>query len=325
MKQFSAVIVNYRTPDLTIEAIRSLASDVAGRQDRAVIVVDNFSEDDSADKIQAAISENGWDKWARLVPSPVNGGFSAGNNLGMASQEAEFYLLLNSDARVTPGAVDRMIAEMQGDRDIGLSGPRLQWQDGEPQVSCFRNRTPISEFLSAAETGPIDRLFKSFVVARGLPDETRSTDWISFACVMVRGETLNRIGGMDEGYFLYFEDIDYCRKARKAGWKVVHIPEARAIHLRGGSASLKKDTTARRRLPRYIYESRARYFAKFYGGLFGILLGNAMWMSGRLISFLRERLGSKQPHTCDRQMTDNWINWSNPMRTSSYTPWISKK
>ena len=325
MKQISVVIINYRTPELTIESLRSLFTDMEASDDRCVIVVDNFSNDDSIIKIRTAIDNNSWNLWARIVESPVNAGFSAGNNLGMASEEAEYYLLLNSDARVLPGAIDRMLGVIVNDPGVGFVGPRLQWPNGGPQVSCFRDRSPVSEFLSAAGTGPIDRLLNSFVVSMGLFEKMADSEWISFACVMVRGEVVQQIGWMDEGYFLYFEDIDYCRRARSAGWKVVHAPEAHAIHLRGGTATLKQDIAARSRLPRYIYESRSRYYAKFYGGVPGVLLANLMWMSGRFISFLRESIGSKPPHTSDRQLEDNWINWKDPMRISSYMPWLSKK
>ncbi len=318
MKTVSIVIINYRTAALTIGCLRSLVADMEGRNDRCAIVVDNDSNDGSGHEIETAIAENGWDRWARLVRSALNGGFSAGNNLGMAAQEATYYLLLNSDARVLPGVIDSLIDAMERDPRVGLAGPRLQWENGDPQDSCFRDRTPMSEFLSAAHTGPIDRLFSGFVVSLGLFDHTTVADWVSFACVMIRGEARRRIGDMDEGYFLYFEDIDYCRMARRDGWKVVYAPQGRAVHLRGGTATLKSDARALRRLPKYIYESRARYFAKFYGGVAGVLLANVLWVMGRCISWLRETLGNKQPTTCERQFADNWIYWNTPLRTSSY-------
>ncbi len=325
MKQVAVVIINFRTPALTVESLRSLTPDMEGRNDRCAVVVDNFSEDNSVAEIRAAIDSNGWNEWARVIESPVNGGFCVGNNVGMAAEEAEFYLLLNSDAMVLPGAIDTMLGEMDRDSGIGLVGPRLQWENGKPQISCFRYVSPMSEFLAAAKTGPLDRLFSGHVVACGVFEKTMEPQWLSFACVLIRGKMRDEIGGMDEGYFLYFDDIDYCRRAHRAGWKVLHAPNARAIHLRGGTASLKKDTAARRRLPRYIYESRARYFAKFHGGMAGVLRANLMWSTGRLISFLRETIGGKEPHTSDRQFRDNWINWNVPMRASSYMPWLSKK
>lgn len=318
MKTVSIVIINYRTAELTIGSLASLVSDMEGRDDRCAIVIDNNSGDGSDAVIEAAIAENGWDAWARLVRSPVNGGFSAGNNFGMAAQDSKFYLLLNSDARVLAGAIDTLLDTMESDPKVGLAGPSLQWEIGDPQDSCFRYLSPMSEFLAAAGTGPLDWLFSGFVVSRGQFDDITETDWVSFACVLIRGETRKRIGDMDEGYFLYYDDVDYCRMARRAGWKVVHVPQGRAIHLRGGTASLKSDAKALRRLPKYNYESRTWYYAKFYGGVAGVILANTFWIMGRCIAWLRETLGGREPHTCEREFADNWTNWNAPFRTSSY-------
>lgn len=318
MKYLSVIIVNYQTPNLTIEALQSLAVDMAAQHDWCAIVVDNFSNDSSVADIRSAIEKNGWKEWVRVIESPANGGFGSGNNLGIAEEQAEFYLLLNSDARVLPSAIVVMLSEMEKDPTVGLIGPRLQWPNGDPQVSCFRNKTPFSEFLAAACTGVLDRLLSRYVISMGLFESNTEAEWLSFACILIRGKTRGQLGGMDEDFFLYFEDIDYCRHARRAGWKVLHAPEARAIHLRGGTASLKKDTIARRRLPRYNFESRSRYFGKYYGGVAGVVLANMMWMAGRLLAFIRESMGNKLPHVCDSEIKDNWINWDQPKRTSSY-------
>ncbi len=111
---------------------------------------------------------------------------------------------------------------------------------------------------------------------------------------------------------MYFEDVDFCRTAFDHGWKIAHVPEAEVIHLRGGSSSTKTDIKARRRPPQYVYESRSRYFKKFYGPL-GVLLANLCWLLGRGISYLRESIGSKSPHICLGQGRDIWIGWcANP-------------
>jgi len=115
---------------------------------------------------------------------------------------------------------------------------------------------------------------------------------------------------------MYYDDVDYCRNAQKAGWQILHYPKARVIHLRGGSGSLKADVAARKRPPVYAYESRSRYFAKFYG-CFGLWLANLLWLLGRSISLGRELVGNKKPHTCEFQARDIWTNWRNPMKPSS--------
>ena len=314
MAELCVVIVNYRTGGLAVEALRSLADEIAGRDDRRAVVIDNDSGDGSAETIEQAIAANGWQDWARLIRSPVNGGFSAGNNLGIQAVAADFYLLLNSDARLRSGAIQRLLDTMAAHPEAGLIGPRLEGEDGVPQHSSFRNRTPITEFMAAAGTGPIDRLLKRHAVSLGLSDTLLEAEWVSFACVMIRRAVIDAIGDMDEGYFLYFEDIDYCRRARKAGWKVYTDPTARAVHLRGGSASLKKAQRERSRLPRYYYASRARYFAKFHGGVFGLISANVMWTLGRAISLLREAVGNRKGFTAEREGRDIWMFVSDPLR-----------
>lgn len=310
----AVVIVNYRTGGLTVEALRSLAGDMEDRADRCAVVVDNASGDGSTEVIENAIAENQWQDWARLIRSPANDGFSAGNNIGIRAATADFYLLLNSDARVRPGAVERLLDAMASLPEAGLIGPRLEDEDGTPQDSSFRNLTPVTELMTSAATGPIDRLLARHRISLGVHDYLLEAEWVSFACVMIRRSVIEAIGPMDEDYFLYFEDVDYCRRARAAGWKVVTDPSARVVHLRGGTASLKTAMRERQRLPRYHYASRARYFAKFHGGRAGIALANLMWMSGRGVSLLRHMTGNRTAQTVDRQALDNWMFFAHPLR-----------
>jgi len=315
MNELCVIILNYRRADLTIECLRSLADALEGHPRRVAVVVDNGSGDDSADRLEQAIVENRWDGWARLLRSPVNGGFAAGNNIGFEAEEAEAYLLLNSDARVKPGAIDGLLRSMRDHPDAGLIGPRLQGPDGRAQVSCFRYRTPVSELLEAAGTGLLDRWLSRCVVAAGVHDQPVEAQWVSFACVLIRKAVIERIGPMDEKYFMYFEDMDYARRARRAGWGVLHDPTMSVIHLRGGSSSVKRAFRRRSRVPRYYYESRSRYFAKYYGGILGILAANACWYLGRGVALLREICGAKRVHACACASRDIWTNCLTPLRT----------
>ena len=315
MQKLCVILLNYRGADLTIDCLRSLVADIAGREDRSVVIVDNNSGDGSADVMEAAIVEHEWGGWVKVIRSSVNGGFAAGNNIGFKSQQAEAYLLLNNDARMRPGAIDALLDSLKKHPEAGMIGPRLEDPDGTAQVSCFRYRTPISEMLLAAGTGVLDRVFRRWVVAIGVFDEPVEPPWLSFACVLIRGEVIEQVGLMDEQYFMYFEDIDYSRRVRDAGWRIVHDPGAKAVHLRGGSSSVKSSIRQRTRVPRYYYESRSRYFAKFYGGPAGVFLTNVLWMTGRAIAVLRELFRTKRPHTCAREAVDNWTNWLRPLRS----------
>jgi GT2 family glycosyltransferase len=315
MKRLAVVILNYRTADLTIECLRTLAPEIAPHDDRCAVVVDQNSGDDSADEITRAVDQNRWAGWVTLVRSPKNLGFAGGNNLGMQSVPAAHYMLFNSDARATPGCIDAMLdALAQQPAEIGAVGPRLQDPDGTPQISCFRYRTPLTEFLDAAGTGVLDRLFSGRLVPMGVFDEPIQPHWESFACIMLRREVIERVGPMDDQYFMYFEDIDYARRMRRAGYRMLHWPAARVVHLRGKSSSVKSAMKARKRVPRYYYQARSRYYAKFYGGVPGLWFTNMLWLMGRSIAWLRETFGRKTPDVCEFQGRDNWTNWLMPMQ-----------
>jgi N-acetylglucosaminyl-diphospho-decaprenol L-rhamnosyltransferase len=303
--RLAIVIVNYRTPELVIEALASLECEIDFDQDVA-LVVDNDSQDDSVDDITCAIKDRGWQKWTKVIRSPLNGGFSAGNNIGVRNAEADLYLLLNSDAYVRPGAIQKLRDYAAQEPAVGMFSPLLEWPDGEPQISCFRWHTPITELINAAGTGGITRLFWRHNVAMPVDPHPSYPEWTSFACVLIRRAVFEDLGLMDEGYFMYFDDVDYCRRAARKGWRVLNCPEARVVHLRGGTSPVKSSAAARKRLPAYYYHSRSRYYSKFYG-LMGLWLANLLWSIGRLISAFRELIGHKQPHTAHAAWRDIWI------------------
>lgn len=317
MNKVAAIVLNYRTPEMTIECLRSLAVEIAGDPSRCAVCVDNASGDDSIPLIRAAIEEHGWDHWLTLIESQTNLGFAGGNNLGIESVEAEHYLLLNSDGRLRPGALSQMLATLEANPRVGAVGPRLEWPDGDAQTSCFRYRTPLTEFLEAAGTGVLDRLLRKRLVPIGVPEQVTDSPWLSFACILVRGEVIDQIGLLDDGYFMYFEDIDYARRMRRAGWRLMHDPAARVVHLRGGSSAVKAAIKNRARVPRYYYESRSRYFAKFYGGRIGLAFTNACWLAGRTIALAREVVERRQRGACELEAFDNWTNFLSPLRASA--------
>jgi len=316
--KLAIVILNYRTPALVTDCLASLWPQLADRADRHAIVVDNASPDDSCDIIAQAIESNDWSSGVELVRSPVNGGFAAGNNVGietaMSRHDPDLILLLNSDTIVRQGAIDAMVDAMTEDASIGALGCRLEWPDGEPQVSGFRARHPLGELINAAGTGLVTRLLRPFDASLPLATEPREVDWVTCACAMFRADALAIVGGLDEGYFMYFEDIDLCRRIREAGWRVDCSPAGRVVHLRGGSSSVKTDASKRQRRPRYYYAARSRYFAKFYGGRLGLGLANICWLLGRAVSKTRELFG-RHRHVCDHEAIDIWTNAWNPLTT----------
>lgn len=312
--QMCIVIVNYRKPGLTIDCLKSIEPELSDVPDLRVVVVDNCSGDDSLAKLEAAREEHGWHDWLAVFESPANLGFAGGNNIGIRAKDADAYLLLNNDTIVQRGALALMLDTLTKCPDVGLIGPRILDPDGTPHVSCFRNRTPVSEMLGAARTSVLTKLFHRFDVPLPVTDEMCEPEWVGFACVLVRREVFKDIGLLDEDYFMYFEDIDFCIRARKAGWRILHDPRARVIHLEGGSSDVVSSFHERKRVARFYYESRARYFASHYGGRLGLWLANVLWMLGRSVSLLREVAGSKKPHTAASEGVDNWINCWRPLQ-----------
>lgn len=312
MKRTAVVVINFRTPQLTIDCLETLVDEIDPSQD-LVVVVDNDSGDDSFSRLESHIQQQGWQAWVNLIASGHNGGFSFGNNVGIESVEAKYYLLLNSDTLVRPGALEAMRVAIQQRPDIGLVGPRLEWKDGTAQISCFRYRSPAGELVTAASTAPVTRLLQKYVVSMPVSDEPIEPPWASFACILIRREVIEQVGLMDDDYFMYFEDIDYCRRAGKKGWRVLYEPGARVVHLRGGSSNVKDAISERKRPPRFYYESRARYFAKFYGRT-GLWFTNLMWAMGRTIELARVVCTGRTPLTCQKESIDNWIGAWNPLR-----------
>jgi N-acetylglucosaminyl-diphospho-decaprenol L-rhamnosyltransferase len=310
----AVIILNYRTAALTIDCVASLAGQID--PDMQVIVVDNDSGDGSADQIERFIEGRGLDKRFTVLRSPVNGGFAAGNNLGIRAVDAGAYLLLNSDTIVRPGAIASLRDAMRRRPDAGIIAPRLEAPDGTPQDSAFRAPTPATELIRAARTGLVTRLLRRHDVVLPREEEPAEAEWVAFACVLIRSEVVERIGPLDEGYFMYFEDIDYCRRAREAGFKVLYWPLSRVAHIAGASSDI---TPARRkRAPRYFYEARSRYYGKFHGRT-GLLLANLLFSAGRTLSAAREALG-RSPHLCEEESRDIWTNWLAPFKTSAAIP-----
>ena len=313
------VIVCYKAADLTIDCLKSIADQIDDLPGVQVAVCENGTGEESAKKIADAIHAHEWNDWCWLKVINPNRGFSGGNNAILSDalawdQPPEMFLLLNADTIVRQGALRTMLTVADSHQDAGIISPRLEWPDGTPQISCFRYINPVSEFLEAAKTGPITKYLKRFEVPIDVKDMPTEPQWTSFACVLIRCEVFQKIGLLDPGYFLYFDDPDFCRRARKAGWSVLNWPDARVVHLRGKSNPVKERTANMQRRPSYFYASRARYLAKFYTPV-GLWCTNLLWSIGRMISFIREKVGKKAEHVCESEVKDIWTNWSHPMRT----------
>lgn len=310
-ERVAVIVINYRTPDLTIGCLQSLEP-VARSQDLRVVVVDNASNDGSVEALRIWLETSSLRDVAELIASPTNEGFSGGNNLGIRAADADFYLLLNSDARLFPDTIDGLLAAAARAPEAGAVAPRLVGEDGSTQISCFRFMSPMGEFVGASGTGAVARRFARFQSSYPPPDDTAVCDWASFACILLRGAAIAEAGLMDEGFFLYFEDAEYCHRFAVHGWKTIYEPSVKAVHLRGGSSPVKSRFKTGARLPAYYYASRTRYYRLRYGPL-GPTAANLCWLAGRGVARLRPLFGAETPRASARALTDSWINWANPL------------
>ena len=315
MTRISVSIINYRTGALTIAAAQSVLDDL-GDRDASVIIVDNASNDGSAEEISDWIQDKS-DPRLRLVRSASNSGFSGGHNQGIAAAgQTDQHLVLNSDALLRPGFFDAILRAADEHPKTGMLAPRLEDEDGTPQVSCFRFPSPASELIRGAGSGPLTSLLRRRTVALGTDPDPREIEWASFACILLRGDMIAQLGPMDEGYFLYFEDAEYALRARRAGWRIAFVPDARAVHFRGGSGPVKALQAAKKRLPAYYWRSRARFMRQAHG-LPGPLLANFAWATGRVVASLRVLFGRSVPPTHEREWRDIWTGLRHPLKAGT--------
>jgi hypothetical protein len=304
-------IINYRTGPMTIECVQSVLAD-AGGIDLHVVVVDNASGDGSAEAIEAWIAAQDPPVPVTLVRAPANRGFAAGHNIGLAARSGETYLVHNSDTLVRPGALGILLGTLRARPEAGMVAPQLEYLDGEVQGSAFRLPTPLGEVVRAARSGPVTRLLARHDLSLGPAPDPAAIEWVSFASVLIRAETLATVGPLDEGYFLYTDDVDYCWRARRAGWAIVQDRRARIVHFRGASGSVKQNVKARRRQPAYLYASRARFFRKAYGQG-GLLAANLLWYAGKAANVLRCLVSDDRPSGAPREWLDIWTNFLDPL------------
>lgn len=306
-------IINYKTAEMTLQCVQSALDDLAGIHG-CVVIIDNQSQDGSVEKIEAWIAAQPEDTPVIFVKSETNSGFSAGNNQGFAACDAEFYLVLNSDAYIRPGFFKALLNAADHRPEAGFFAPRIDYEEGGTQNSCFRFHSPASEFLRSAKLNIFERMLPQHGVSLG-PDPDRSQiQWASFACLLLRGEMMRQIGPMDEGYFLYFEDSEYCLRAHRAGWPVAYVPQACAIHLRGGSGPVKSLEKQKAELPGYFYAARTRFFYQAHGQL-GLLMANLAWYAGRSFKMAARLLGGKDEGMSQNEWRNIWTNFFDPLGT----------
>ncbi len=256
MAELAVVIVNWNTAAYLERCLNAVYA-AQGGLDLEVWVVDNASQDGSVALVRSRFPQ------VQLIANPENVGFARANNQALRALRAEFALLLNSDAFLQAGSLERMLAAMRAHPECGGLGCRLLNPDGSLQRSCYAFPTLATEVW---QTLWLDRLFPrspvfgKFLMTDWAMDEAREVDVVMGACLLLRRQALEQVGLLDEDYFMYSEEVDLCYRLAQAGWKVRYAPEAEAVHIWGGSSGLVKVESLLR-----LYRSRVQFFRKHYG------------------------------------------------------------
>jgi len=301
-----AVIVTYKTSALVKNLLASLAGERSAEAARnivlRVVVIDNASGD--AEPIQRVVSDAGNQDWITVVSAPLNGGFAYGNNLGFrhgfeSATVPDFFLMLNPDTEVRGGAISALVDFLDRHGDAGIVGSSFESQDGRPWPYAFRYPSLLSELDHGLRLGPVSKLLHRHIVARTMGNVPEQVDWFPGASMMVRRQVIENVGGMDENYFLYYEETDFCRKIKAAGWTIWYVPQSRVMHIAGQSTGVTGAQEGTKRLPGYWFESRRRYFAKNHGVPYAMATDAVLLlahMAGEAKEMLKGHCRTSVPH-----------------------------
>jgi N-acetylglucosaminyl-diphospho-decaprenol L-rhamnosyltransferase len=255
----SVILLNFNTRDLTLSCLASI-SQTAQTEKWQLIVVDNGSTDGSAEAIAQRFPA------IELIVSPTNLGYAGGNNLGLNRATGDAVVLLNSDVIAVPAVLGALADYLRTHQDVGALSPRLLTGAGIPQAFTFGNDPTFGYLL---RRGARSLLGRGTLHDWGT-DQPVTTDWVSGACLAVNRKVLEGVGGLDERFFLYFEDIDWCLRMRRAGWRVVYNPTLQVIHLGGTSQP------QRHMANRLYYQSMLKFYKKHYNPFYVAVLRLAL-------------------------------------------------
>ncbi len=264
VKDLSVIVVNWNGAALTAACLDALQRAAAAHLSLEVIVIDNGSDPKDA----AAVGQLAAARGIALIRNESNLGFARANNQGLRVASGRYLLLLNNDTQVASDALTALIQYMEAHPEVGIAGARLIAPDGHPQPS--HDLGPLPPWRLAWERA-LDRLWPSNLYTRrghlqrwgDDPQSPIEVDWVLGAAMIVRRRALEEVGPLDEGYYMYAEDIDWCHRMRKAGWRVAYVPQATVVHIGGASSAGYPGLEAELALCRD--RSLLRYYRRHYG------------------------------------------------------------
>lgn len=223
--KISVILINYKTPKLLVRCIESIRTTHPEIDD--IIVVDNNSQDESVETIQSRYPD------IKIIASPTNPGFATAANWGMNYGKYDTFLILNPDISVENRSIEKLYQALWSDASIGLVAPKLLNPDRSLQYSCLEFQkfmTPIYRRTRLGEREVGKRELERFQMKQWDHNDQREVGWAIGAALMIKKEVVDKIGPMDERFFLYYEDMDYCRRVWEAGYKVVYVADAVMLH-----------------------------------------------------------------------------------------------
>ena len=277
----SVLIVNWNTTGLLTQCLKSVYRECnAGRlADSQIIVVDNASEDFSLEDLRAQFPE------VVFIRNERNEGYARGNNQAIECACGKYFLLLNPDTELTPGSLDVLIDFMEAHPETGAAGAKLVRPNGELDHSCRGFPAPLSlafEYFFISRLFPKSKLFGAYRMDWFGYDRIMEVDQPMASCLIARKTVFDQVGGFDERFPIFFNDVDWCFRVKKAGWKIHFIPNAVVVH--HGAASTRQ---VKEKMIEESHRSLAEYYRKHYSGWANLparaLVGLGVWLNRHLL------------------------------------------
>jgi GT2 family glycosyltransferase len=268
-------IVSLNTRELLAACLRSVMTTTRVRFQ--VHVVDNGSSDGSTAMVAVKFPQ------VRLTRSESNLGFAAANNCAIREADSRYVLLLNPDTLVRPDTIGDLVSFMDTHGDVGICGPKINFPDGRFQSCGYRFPTLISEIRQSKNVNKALRLFIGEEPPLKVESVPFDVDWVDGACLLIRREALRDVGLLDEQFFLYAEELDWCFRVRKAGWRICAVPQVEMIHYQGQSSAQMSDFSLA-----HLVETRLRYYRKNHGVTMATLT-SLVYVAGCVKQLKRDR------------------------------------
>lgn len=296
----SVIIVNWNVKDLLRDCLQSLlrARQASPHLSLEIIVVDSASADGSPQMVAQEFPQ------VQLIASPQNLGYAGGNNTGAEAARGQYLFLLNPDTIIEADTLPQLVDYLDSRPAVGAVGPQLCWPDGTLQSSRRQFPTVGSLFWESTLLGqwfPRNRYARRYHLAHQPPTQTQKVDWVVGAALFIRRTAWQQVGPIDETFFMYFEETDWCHRCAKAGWEIHYLPQAQVTHYEGKSS---EQVIAARTLR--FQRSKLRYTQKYFGPGWAVALRlflkitfaiqwaeeSAKWLIGHRRPLRRERMAA---------------------------------